>query len=86
MRKHTGFKNAIKAVDDALWDKVSDPTTCVVNFCAKDPCPSTDSNKYWMATNKIKIKKHFFVSRVKRTTRYGRFYCIQWLSWIHLLK
>lgn len=44
MRKHTGFKNAIKAVDDALWDKVSDPTTCVVNFCAKDPCPSTDSN------------------------------------------
>lgn len=44
MRKHTGFKNAIKAVDDALWDKVSDPTTCGVNFCAKDPCPSTDSN------------------------------------------
>uniref|UniRef100_K1PCK0 Spore cortex-lytic enzyme n=1 Tax=Magallana gigas TaxID=29159 RepID=K1PCK0_MAGGI len=59
------YKNAIKASSDALCGRVSDPTTCATDYCAYDPCSATNSNKYWTATNKIQIGRHYFVCRVK---------------------
>lgn len=49
------YRNAIKAAEDALCCRVSDPTTCATDYCAHDPCSATSSNRYWRATNKMHI-------------------------------
>lgn len=58
------YRNAIKAAEDALCCRVSDPTTCATDYCAHDPCSATSSNRYWQATNKMHIGHHYFVCRV----------------------
>ncbi|XP_061183116.1 spore cortex-lytic enzyme-like [Saccostrea echinata] len=58
------YKNAIKASGDALCNRQRDPTRCATDYCAFDPCRSTRSNKWWRATNKLKIGNHYFVCRV----------------------
>ncbi|XP_062577291.1 spore cortex-lytic enzyme-like [Saccostrea cucullata] len=58
------YKNAIKASGDALCNRQRDPTRCATDYCAFDPCHSTTSNRWWRATNKVKIGNHYFVCRV----------------------
>lgn len=59
------YRNAIKAAEDALCCRVSDPTTCATDYCARDPCSATMTNHYWIATHKMHIGKHYFVCRVR---------------------
>lgn len=59
------YRNATEASSDALCGTKSDPTTCATDYCAYDPCSATNSNKYWTATKKIQIGRHYFVCREK---------------------
>lgn len=59
------YRNAIKAAEDGLCCRVSDPTTCATDYCAYDPCSATSSNRFWLATNKTHTGNHYFVCRLK---------------------
>jgi len=59
------YNNSIKAASDALCQQETDPTTCATDYCAFDPCSSTNSNIYWIATQKQQIGHHYFVCREK---------------------
>lgn len=57
------YRNAIEASSDALCGRKSDPTVCATDYCAYDPCSATRSNRWWRATNKMRIGNHYFVCR-----------------------
>lgn len=72
------YRNAIKAAEDALCCRVSDPTRCATDYCAYDPCSATSSNRYWQATNKMQIGHHYFVCR-KSAWKLVVSFCMQWM-------
>lgn len=61
------YVNAIIASRNALCGWRPDPTVCATDYCAFDPCHSTNSNPWWTAVNKMQIGHHFFVCRVPAT-------------------
>ena len=55
------YVNAIKAAKDALCGNKPDPMSCgPVFYCARDPCSSTDGNKWHPVTEKRKIGNQWF--------------------------
>ncbi|XP_076078982.1 uncharacterized protein LOC143049089 [Mytilus galloprovincialis] len=66
--EHSAYNDAKMAAGHALCGTKSDPMSCgPVNFCAWDPCPSTNDNKYWCVSQKRKIGSHWFACIVKKT-------------------
>ena len=57
------YKKAIRAASSALCGTKSDPTVCATAFCGRNPCSSTDNNRFSYAYNKMKIGSHWFVCR-----------------------
>lgn len=67
-REHAAYNSAITQAGHALCATKSDPMSCgPVNFCATNPCASTNSNKYWCVTEKKQIGSHWFTCIKKKT-------------------
>ncbi|XP_062620730.1 uncharacterized protein LOC134282341 [Saccostrea cucullata] len=67
INRYPEYEDVFQATVDALCRYKSDPTTCATNFCSTDPCPATESNPWWLATNKIQLGNLYFVCRVSAT-------------------
>ena len=66
--KDAAYTSAIRAATGALCGTASDPitSTChATDYCARNPCSATNTNRYWTATHKTHIGHHWFVCREK---------------------
>ncbi|CAC5380067.1 unnamed protein product [Mytilus coruscus] len=69
-KEHAAYISAITQAEHALCATKSDPMSCgPVNFCATNPCASTNSNKYWCVTEKKQIGSYWFTCIKKKTGR-----------------
>ena len=66
----SAYTRAINAATGALCGTKADPITSAchaTDYCARNPCSATTTNRYWVATHKTHIGHHWFVCREKHS-------------------